>query len=543
MLCWHPKLPPVAAVSRRALISQHRSGDFLSLRYEILKELGSGSFGVVHLVRERATGLERVIKIVTTKNLAPRLLDNMRREIQVLQDLDHPNIVRLFEFGEDTRNQKIYLLMEKLSGGDLDDLLERSGCLGEHLVSCIVRQVLSGAAFCHERGVLHRDLKPGNIMLVCADLHEQSLAWLTGCCLSPALKEGSYNCKIIDFGLSATFDPTDPGGGITDVNGTPAYMAPEVCKRMGRYAAKADVWSIGVLTYELLTGSLPFGDASDYSGGFKELFEITKQYENLESFWALMPEDHWQEAKTKWLSRSLGVRKFVSSLLCCDPEQRPSAVEALRSPWFELYRPARDGLTPELFQSLLDYAEETHFVKVCLLLIAARLGSESLEPYRAAFLGIDTEGNGSLSRAEFFEAVQNLQDCDSCCPLSRRKVSKWFEQCDLNKNGRLEYSEFLAACLHAQLHALESPDDLHGEALSNRAFSALDSDGDGRATRGDILRFFHTDLVIKGLPEKAPFDVRTFHNCLLAGDASPASSDSEISEDVHCICGARKVCT
>eukprot|EP00439_Symbiodinium_sp_Y106_P042936 s2312_g5.t1 len=91
--CTGPEsLPTCWKQTRRALISQHRSGDFLSLRYEILKELGSGSFGVVHLVRERATGLERVIKIVTTKNLAPRLLDNMRREIQVLQDLDHPNL-------------------------------------------------------------------------------------------------------------------------------------------------------------------------------------------------------------------------------------------------------------------------------------------------------------------------------------------------------------------------------------------------------------------------------------------------------------------
>ncbi|OLP97333.1 CBL-interacting protein kinase 12 [Symbiodinium microadriaticum] len=196
-------------------------------------------------------GLERVIKIVTTKNLAPRLLDNMRREIQ-----------------------------EKLSGGDLDDLLERNGLAwrGRKMVSRSPETV-------KVKGLKERPLKEAEVqrepLEIFKDVAEGqgtkgetlkgSLAWLTGCCLSPQLKEGSYNCKIIDFGLSATFDPTDPGGGITDVNGTPAYMAPEVCKR---YAAKADVWSIGVLTYELLTGSLPFGDASDYSGGFKELFEL-----------------------------------------------------------------------------------------------------------------------------------------------------------------------------------------------------------------------------------------------------------------------------
>ncbi|CAJ1438965.1 unnamed protein product, partial [Effrenium voratum] len=128
MRCWPKQSQQFAAISRGGLISQqqHLHGDFLRARYEVIKELGSGSFGVVNLVRERATGLQRVIKTVDTSKLSQRLLDSMRREIQVLQDLDHPNIVRLFEYGEDGIHQKIHCLMEKLSGGDLDELLERS---------------------------------------------------------------------------------------------------------------------------------------------------------------------------------------------------------------------------------------------------------------------------------------------------------------------------------------------------------------------------------------------------------------------------------
>lgn len=128
----------------------------------------------------------------------------------------------------------------------------------------------------------------------------RSPRWLAGSLCVPSLEEDSYDCKIIDFGLAKTFDPTDPESGITDVNGTPAYMAPEICLRAGKYGAKSDVWSLGIMAYELLTGCLPLGDASDYSGGFRELFEITKQYESIESFWHLMPQEHWSDAHKIW---------------------------------------------------------------------------------------------------------------------------------------------------------------------------------------------------------------------------------------------------
>ena len=111
--CWPKQSQAYAAISRGGLIARQQNlrGDFLTQRYEILRELGSGAFGVVHLVRERATGLQRVIKTVDTTKLSERLLENMRQEILVLQDLDHPNIIRLFEHGEDVGNRKIYLLM------------------------------------------------------------------------------------------------------------------------------------------------------------------------------------------------------------------------------------------------------------------------------------------------------------------------------------------------------------------------------------------------------------------------------------------------
>eukprot|EP00913_Durusdinium_trenchii_P024859 g23333.t1 len=498
---------------------QNLSGEVLKARYEFIKELGTGGFGVVYLVREKTTGLQRVIKTVDTARLTERLLENMREEIQVLRDLDHPNIIRLFEYGEDVAEHKIHLLMERLSGGDLDELLERtradwSGRLSEELVARLTRQVLSGIVFCHAHGVVHRDLMLGAPLLsvqgcganpaIC--LHSGCLKgmyctpsprWLAGSlCVPELLEEGSYDCKIIDFGLAKTFDPSDPSSGITDVNGTPAYMAPEICLRAGKYGAKSDVWSIGVMAYELLTGCLPFGDASDYAGGFRELFEITKQYRDLDSFWQLMPQEHWRDAQKIWsLICTMRARQFVSSLVLRDPNERPSAAEALQSSWLSMYKPPRDGLTEEgsgILASILDYTEATHFVKICLLLIAARLGAEELESFRHAFLGIDVEGNGSLSMDEFVEAVENLQERRLCCRTRRRsQMAQWFEEIgrwrskqeiDLNNDGRLDYSEFLAACLHSQLRSLDESGS--GQALASQAFQVIDVDGDGLATLG-----------------------------------------------------------
>eukprot|EP00435_Cladocopium_sp_Y103_P016835 s2033_g4.t1 len=582
--CWPKSHAIHATISRGGLIGrqQHLMGDLLTTRYEVVRELGSGGFGKVNLVREKATGLMRVIKTVDTAKLSERLLENMREEIQVLRALDHPNIIRLFEpwlrrvvpngydpgpgpenmsgskeYGEDVENHKIHLLMEKCSGGDVDELLEKAGCLSEDLVAQLMRQVLSGIAFCHARGVVHRDLKPGNVMLTSSSLRELPPVHLSGSCYNCAIlcQESTYDCKIIDFGLAKTFDPTDPNSGISDVNGTPAYMAPEICWRQGKYGAPSDVWSMGVMCYELLTGCLPFGDASDYDGGFRELFEITKKYENMDSFWTLMPE-----ALKGWRSHlrdrcSSGVKDFVTQLLLRDPKTRFTAQKALQHPWIASYKPERDlgdGLTSKVLESIKAYAQATYFVKICLLLIAARLNAEKLEPFRHAFLGVDTdaspwvsiqaqhlffswrgEGNGSLSMEEFLEAVENLQDRRVCCGHSRGQIHRWFQQIDLNKDGRLDYSEFLAACLHSKLHRFGDGD---GEVLASQAFQAIDADGDGLATLSDLEHFFHSDaktLGLDGLLPRGPFDVHTFHAC--------TTRRVKAGDEVHCMMAVKKL--
>eukprot|EP00933_Yihiella_yeosuensis_P059790 TRINITY_DN6145_c0_g1_i3.p1 TRINITY_DN6145_c0_g1~~TRINITY_DN6145_c0_g1_i3.p1 ORF type:complete len:257 (-),score=36.59 TRINITY_DN6145_c0_g1_i3:79-756(-) len=210
---------------------------------------------------------------------------------------------------------------------------------------------------------------------------------------------------------------------------------------------------------------------------------------------------------------------------------------ALGDDFLEGYKPPRSGLSHATLESVKLYAKATPLVKVCLLLIAARLDSEELEPFRHSFLRIDTDGNGYISENEFVEAFQNLQwRCGHCC-LSETQIVDCFAESDLNKNGRLEYSEFLAACLYTQLCSSKGMVETcsHGEALASHAFQVLDTDADGLASIQDIQRFFGSQTseipVLESLPRNRLFDVHTFYACLKAGDPTLLFSETS-SEDL-----------
>ncbi|KAL6623467.1 hypothetical protein ACP70R_033346 [Stipagrostis hirtigluma subsp. patula] len=261
-------------------------------KYELGRLLGRGTFAKVYLARPVAGGEPVAVKVIDkaevmgTAGMAPRVL----REVTAMRRLRHPNVLRLHEVL--ATRARIYLVMELAPGGDL---LSRLAALPrrrlpEHAARRVFVQLVAALAYCHARGVAHRDVKPQNVLL-----------------------DGDGNLKVSDFGLSALPDSLRDDGRLHTACGTPAYAAPEVLRRKAYDGAKADAWSCGVILFVLLAGYLPFDDSN--------IADMCRKA-------------HRREYEfPQWVSQP--ARRLVSRLLDPNPATRV-AVEALAThPWFK----------------------------------------------------------------------------------------------------------------------------------------------------------------------------------------------------------------
>ncbi|QEL16254.1 protein kinase domain-containing protein [Limnoglobus roseus] len=202
--------------------------------FDILEEVGRGGMGVVYRARQRRLNRVVALKVILGgDHAAAKERARFRREAETAAKLDHPNIVRIFEVGE--HDGRPYCVMEFVDGGSLAKRAA-GGPWAFRAAAELVAAVAGAADHAHQRGVVHRDLKPANVLLGDAD--------------AP---------KIVDFGLAKSQSGADPALTRTgDVVGTPMYMAPEQASGRGPVGPAADVWALGVILYELLTGHAPF---------------------------------------------------------------------------------------------------------------------------------------------------------------------------------------------------------------------------------------------------------------------------------------------
>lgn len=250
--------------------------------------IGLGGFGEVRRCTHRITGAIRAVKIYSKEQFGNNSIEQgkMLEEMEILKKLDHPNIIRVYDFFEDSKNY--YLVMEYCEGGELFNKIEKMSRFSEDEAALIMRQLLSVVAFCHSFGIVHRDLKPENIMV-----EERSR---------------KLNVKIVDFGTACYLDHNHLTHGEV---GTAYYMSPEVL--MNSYDEKCDVWSCGVILYILLTGSPPFSGKTD-----EEIIEKVKL--------GVYTTDSPEFAQISNIAIDL-IRKLIAPL-----EQRISASESLNHP-------------------------------------------------------------------------------------------------------------------------------------------------------------------------------------------------------------------
>nr|XP_020642210.1 serine/threonine-protein kinase MARK1 isoform X4 [Pogona vitticeps] len=198
--------------------------------YRLLKTIGKGNFAKVKLARHVLTGREVAVKIIDKTQLNPTSLQKLFREVRIMKILNHPNIVKLFEVIETEKT--LYLVMEYASGGEVFDYLVAHGRMKEKEARAKFRQIVSAVQYCHQKCIVHRDLKAENLLL-----------------------DGDMNIKIADFGFSNEFTI---GNKLDTFCGSPPYAAPELFQGKKYDGPEVDVWSLGVILYTLVSGSLPF---------------------------------------------------------------------------------------------------------------------------------------------------------------------------------------------------------------------------------------------------------------------------------------------
>jgi len=199
--------------------------------YRLVKALGKGSFGIVYLGIHLLTGQYVAIKSIEKRHMQDEHSKRkVLQEISIIKNLNHANIVKLLEVFEN--NKYIFLVLEHASKGDLLGFVKQTGRLKEATAKNIFSQIIAGVKHCHQHGVLHRDIKLDNILL-----------------------DKNFNVKICDFGVSRLMKE---GQLINEQCGTPAYIAPEIISNKGYKNYSSDIWSLGIVLFAMLTGTVPF---------------------------------------------------------------------------------------------------------------------------------------------------------------------------------------------------------------------------------------------------------------------------------------------
>eukprot|EP01025_Chloroclados_australasicus_P058541 TRINITY_DN7362_c0_g1_i1.p1 TRINITY_DN7362_c0_g1~~TRINITY_DN7362_c0_g1_i1.p1 ORF type:complete len:290 (-),score=33.24 TRINITY_DN7362_c0_g1_i1:1-870(-) len=255
-------------------------------RYEVGETVGVGGFAVVKRGKDKETGQVVALKVVDKWRYTTE--SNCEREIRILARVNHPNCIQMHAVYVTSR--RVYIVTELVTGGELLDKVTERGLYTEPEAAFIVKQVLEGVAYLHKKGIVHRDLKLENLLLVD--------------------NSAKPHVKIADFGLSKVFSQNST---LMTVCGSPLSLAPELLMldEQGDYSPAVDVWSIGVILFILLAGYSPFDDVNDAA-----LFEKIKS-------------GKYDDDDPVWDDISAGAKDLIAKLLTVDAEARLSAVNRL----------------------------------------------------------------------------------------------------------------------------------------------------------------------------------------------------------------------
>ena len=437
-------------------------------KYEIINKLGEGGYGKVFKVKSKTTNTIRAMKIINKYKDKTKLdlyedieIENLKlkidqkkyederflKEIEILRKLDHPNIMRIYEFFN--REHRFYLICEMIEGEELFEKITKSKVFNEEYAAIYMHQILTGVSYFHSQGIIHRDLKPENILIEESDKNLTSL-------------------KIIDFGTSVAISPEEK---LTKKTGTSFYIAPEVLQ--GKYNEKCDIWSCGIIMYILLCGAPPFNGQNN-----NEIFS------SILNDVLIFKGDIWKFTSDEAM-------KMIKSMLQKNHEKRPSAVELLQNDWFKRYdvekksspRALSNGEDKKII-SIIDNirtfrAEKKLQQAVFSFIIHELSTTKEIIFLKKLFSSIDKDYDGKISKKELYDFL--FKYCNYDLTL---EVDQMFHNMDADRNGAIEFEEFLIASINKNL--------LLNEVNLKNAFNRFDFDKNGKIDCKEIKKVFQT---------------------------------------------------
>ncbi|CAD8209837.1 unnamed protein product [Paramecium octaurelia] len=405
--------------------------------YKVEKLLRQGEFGDVRLAIHISTGLKRAIKYVRKDKIGNHLEKNQENpllEANILRELDHPNILKLYELFQD---EQYYYLITEGRGIILYDCKTET-FFSEKMAADYMRQILGSIVHCHEKNIVHRDLRPENIIF--------------------ESKKPNSNLKIIDFGVSCHFQNDEF---LTKRVGAYYYVSPENLQQ--NYNEKCDVWSCGIILYIMLCGFPPFNGKND-----KEILRnvLFGEYEFEPEFWDTISDD---------------AKNLIRKMLNRDFTQQISAKEALNDPWIQKNAPMAPCKLKAIKNLHSFYCKNKVRAGLMQFITTNLMTNEEKEVLLKEFRKIDKDGNGKISKEDlvlgknkiiivYMEKYNDIK--------ANQLVDDFFERLDTNKSGIVDYTEFITAAVDEK--------KLLNKFRLQQAFKMFDLNGDGYINKDDF---------------------------------------------------------
>ena len=435
--------------NNETLISQVKTNPFQD--YTEIRLLGEGSFAIVKLVKNNYTGMIRAMKIIKKKkNYSDSSQEtndlDILNEINILKQIDHPNVVKIFEFynSEDA----FYLITEYCEGGELFQIISEKKILTEIQCAYIMYQVLSAIKYCHKMKIMHRDLKPENILIY---KHNK-------------IKD-FYDVKICDFGTSQVFKK---GEWQSQPCGSVYYVAPEVINK--KYNSKCDLWSCGVIMFMLLSNKAPFGGRTD-----KDIINNV-----LNGFYN---RNFLKNCSDTTLD-------LISKLLEKDYKLRINADVAMKHQFFtqfkikDLLNDIEDqSIIRRLINNLKNYKCQSIIQETAMAYLVHNYPDlEDVEYACKLFNKIDINGDGKITSEILYRGISKYMQSSN----SKNEILEIFENLDQDHNNYIGYEDFIRAAVDKSIFLRED--------VLKFAFKYFDINDTGEITYESISNIFKDHL-------------------------------------------------